>query len=351
MNEPIFTARGRYKLPSYLRVTLIYLFFSVLYTMLYSRFILEPARGTGRTVGLADVRAFLYVLISAAVLFAILYTTELRRRGEEARERQRAAQMAQADKLITLGTLVSGVAHEINNPLNFITLNIPLIKEFWQGARPILDAELERSGDFYLGRLKYSVLRERLDGMFDGIMEGTDRVRGIVTTLKDFARPDPSDMAQKVDVNEAVESAIRLLGPMISRKTDHFSFERDPATPCIVGSAQKIEQVAVNLIQNALEALPSKDAAVEAKVRHNPRGGRVTVEVRDGGSGIDPEILPRVTDPFFTTKRGAGGMGLGLAIVSQIVHDHDGSIAFESEPGRGTTVRLSFPVRAAEAAV
>ena len=337
--------RWHFSLPSYVRDSIIYVVFSVIYVSLYSHFILVPALGTGKTVGLADLRSIIYVLISAAIIFVILRTTELRRRHNDERERLRAAQMAQADKLITLGTLVSGVAHEINNPINFITLNLPLIREFWKGAKPILDAELERAGDFYLGRLKYSVFRERLDGMFEGIFEGTERVRGIVATLKEFARPDPSDISQAVDPNEALAGAVRLLRTPISRMTDHFSLDLDPSVPSIRGSSQKFGQVAINLIQNALEALPSRDAAVSVSSRYDQSSGRVLIEVADEGSGIDPDIFSRITDPFFTTKRGSGGMGLGLAIVSQIVHDHGGTITFDSNTGHGTRVLLAFPTQ------
>jgi signal transduction histidine kinase len=337
--------KGLFSFPSYVRGSIIYVAFSVLYASLYSRLILVPASGTGRTVGLADIRSFVYIFVSAVILFVILRTTELSRIKNEERERLRMVQMAQADKLITLGTLVSGVAHEINNPVNFITLNLPLIREFWQGAKPILDAELAGGGDFYLGRLKYSVFRERLDGMFEGIFEGTERVRGIVATLKEFARPDPSDMSQAVDPNDALAGAVRLLSSPIARATERFTLDLAPSIPSIKGSSQKLGQIAINLIQNALEALPSRDAAVSVSSRYDQRSGRVLIEVADEGSGIDPELLPRITDPFFTTKRGSGGMGLGLAIVSQIVHDHGGTIDFDSKPGHGTRVLLSFPAQ------
>jgi polar amino acid transport system substrate-binding protein len=345
MNQDQRPKRWRFSLPSYVRSSIIYAIFSALFADLYSRLILVPARGTGRAVGLADLRSGVYILVSTVILFLILRTTELRRRHNDERERLRVVQIAQADKLITLGTLVSGVAHEINNPINFVTLNLPLIREFWQGAKPILDSELERGGDFYLGRLKYSVFRERLDGMFEGIFEGIERVRGIVATLKDFARPEPSDLSQAVNPNEALAGAVRLLGSPIARATDHFSLDLDPSVPSITGSSQKIGQLAINLIQNALEALPSREAAISVSSRYDQRSGRVLIEVADEGSGIDPDLLPRITDPFFTTKRGSGGMGLGLAIVSQIVHDHGGSIDFDSSPGRGTRVHLTFPAR------
>lgn len=331
------------RLPLYVRVVLMYAFFSAAYILITSILIFEPAKGTGRTMNLANLRSFSYIAVTSIIIFILLRNSEIKQRRNEELEKIHIAQMAQADKLITLGTLVSGVAHEINNPINFITLNLPLIREFWQGAKPILEDEYARSGDYPVGRLKYSVFRERVDMMLDGIGEGAERIKGIVSTLKDFARPDPSDMTQRVDLNASVEAAARLLRPAISRSTERFVLELDPAVPPLVGSAQKLEQIAINLIQNALDSLPTNQAAVVVSTRHYPVRKAVAFEVRDEGSGIDPKILPRITDPFFTTKRGAGGMGLGLAIVSQIVHDHGGTMDFSSRPGAGTRVSIEFP--------
>ena len=177
------------------------------------------------------------------------------RKHVEELERMQLEKMAHADKMITLGTLVSGVAHEINNPTNFITLNTPILRESWQGTRPILDEYYHTEGDFTVGRFPYSALRERMDQLLDGVTEGAERIKRIVASLKDFARPDPSDMHQEVDLNQVIQNALTLLKNPIEKRTRNFSVNYDESIPTIIGSSQKLEQVIINLIQNSLEAL------------------------------------------------------------------------------------------------
>ncbi len=266
-----------------------------------------------------------------------------RKRYEEL-ERNRAEELYQTDKMITLGTLVSGVAHEINNPTNFITLNTPLLQEAWQGASAVLEEHYQTEGDFYVGRFKYSVMRERINQLFDGVFEGANRIKRIVASLKDFARPDPSDMNQQVNVNEVMRNAIALLKNPIEKRTRHFSVECDDAAPLLIGSAQKLEQVMINLIQNGLESLQSEDKAVSVRSKYEPENRQIIIEVRDEGGGIAPDVLPRIFDPFFTTKRNSGGTGLGLSISARIIKEHGGKMTFESELGKGTVARIVLPV-------
>jgi len=272
----------------------------------------------------------------------VLDITE-RKRMEEQESLQRE-QLAQADKMITLGTLVSGVAHEINNPTNFITLNTPILKEAWQGTRLILEDHYQKEGEFFVGRFKYSALREKLDLLFDGIAEGAERIKNIVLDLKNFARPDPSDMDQSVDVNRVIMNSVSLLRNSINKRTKHFTLELGTNLPLLKGSFQKLEQVVINLIQNAYEALPDNERAIEISSMHDPVKGSILIRIRDQGYGISEKILPRILDPFFTTKRTSGGVGLGLSITSRIVKDHDGTLVFDSIAGKGTTVTVTLPV-------
>jgi PAS domain S-box-containing protein len=264
----------------------------------------------------------------------------------EERERTHMEELAQADKMITLGTLVSGVAHEINNPTNFISLNTPLIREMWTGARPVLDAYHREKGEFFVGRYRYSLLRERMDELLDGVFEGAERIRQIVKSLKDFARPDPSTMEQQVDVNRVLANAVALLANVIKKSTSHFQVRYARSLPEITGSPQKLEQVLVNLITNALEALPDRDRGVQVATRYDRRRSVIVVQIRDQGRGIPPELLPRITDPFYTSRRREGGSGLGLSIAERIVRAHDGELSFSSQVGKGTTVRVLLKVDA-----
>lgn len=266
------------------------------------------------------------------------------RKHYEEKARVHIEELAHADKMITLGTLVSGVAHEINNPTNFITLNTPLLREMWVGARPVLDSYFNERGEFHVGRFKYSVLRERMDELLDGVTEGANRIMHIVKNLKDFSRPDPSDMNEKVNVNLSVENAVVLLANPIKKSTAHFQVKYSKHLPEVIGSAQKLEQVIINLIQNALEALPDKGKGVQVATHYDKIKGVIMLTIKDQGSGIPRELLPRITDPFFTSKRTKGGIGLGLSIAERILKSYSAELKFSSKVNRGTTVRVILKV-------
>ena len=145
-------------------------------------------------------------------------------------------------------------------------------------------------------------------------------------------------------MNEVVHKAVGLVSNLIKKSTDDFSVDYTPNPPVFKGNAQRIEQVVINLVMNACQALSDSDGAVRVRTGRDPDRSGVFVEVRDEGIGIPPEVMQQIKDPFFTTKRDAGGTGLGLAISDRIVRDHDGEMTFISEKGEGTTVRVHFPV-------
>jgi polar amino acid transport system substrate-binding protein len=174
--------------------------------------------------------------------------------------------------------------------------------------------------------------------------ESAGRIKRIVDDLKDFARLDGADLREPVDLNEAVRASVRLVGNAIKNATDHFTLDLAADLPPFVGSLQRIEQVVVNLIMNACQALPDKSKGITVTTGYDSFHGTCTVQVHDQGRGIPPEILPRIIDPFFTTKRESGGTGLGLSICMRIVKSYGGTLEFHSAPGAGTTVTLSLPV-------
>lgn len=266
---------------------------------------------------------------------------ERRHAEEELRSQQQ--QLVQADKMAALGVLVSGVAHEVNNPNGLILLNMPVVMEAFQDAQPILEEYYQKHGDFDFAGLRYSRMREALPRLMNQMLEGSRRVKGIVEDLKDFARQPVAEQLGNVDVNETVRAALRLLSNLIEKSTGHFSVEYGETLPQVRGASQRIEQVVVNLVMNACQALPSQDRGVALRTFYDAKEKRVVLEVRDEGVGIPAENLSRLTDPFFTTKRETGGTGLGLSISTGIVKEHNGILEFESTPGMGTTVRLILP--------
>ncbi|WP_245611383.1 transporter substrate-binding domain-containing protein [Solidesulfovibrio alcoholivorans] len=261
---------------------------------------------------------------------------------EKLRENQQ--QLVQADKMAALGVLVSGVAHEINNPNGLILLNVPILKKLNAEAMRVLDDVFEEKGDFPLGGGAYSRIRDKLPRIVDVVEESAQRIRRIVDDLRDFSRVAPASDHQAFDLGEAARKASRLVGSSIHKATSRFSLDLAPDLPPVWGSPTRIEQVAVNLLLNACQALDSPEAAIAVSTAVSDDGQSVVLTVADEGSGITPEDLPRITDPFFTTKRASGGTGLGLSVSAGIVQEHGGSLDFVSRPGSGTTARLRLPV-------
>jgi PAS domain S-box-containing protein len=266
-----------------------------------------------------------------------------RKRAQE-QERLHQEQLFQASKMVALGTLVSGVAHEINNPNNFIRLNTPTLQEAWESALPILEEYYTENGDFMIGGMKYTEMRGKIPVLFSGILNGSDRIMQIVEDLKNFVRKDVSEAKQSVDINAVLKSAISLILNMIKKSTDRFSVEYNRDLPSLIGNFQRLEQVFVNLIQNACQALKEPGKGIFVSTSYDEEMKSLLVKIRDEGIGISSENLSQITDPFYTTKHDLGGVGLGLSISSKIVEDHGGRMIFDSEIGKGTTVEIVLPV-------
>ena len=259
-------------------------------------------------------------------------------------------QLLQADKMATLGILVAGVAHEINNPNNFILLNSKMLKKVWKDIQGILQEYYENHGDFALAGMPYSKSYEKLSDLIDGLAKGSLRIQKIVQSLKGFARQDTGDTTQTIQLNNIVDAAIEIVRNLIKKSTHHFSLELAPVLPPISGNFQKLEQVIINLITNACQALDSVEKALTIKTYIIEDKNEVVLLVADEGSGISEEDLKHIVDPFFTTKRERGGTGLGLSIAYKIIQDHGGNMYFDSKPGKGTAVELHLPVETVEEA-
>ena len=238
--------------------------------------------------------------------------------------------LAQADRLAALGTLAAGVAHEINNPLTTSTLSLELLGRAVEKL-PVAEAT-----------------RTELRSLVTELQKGTDRVASIVRDLRTFARPEekvgPLDLRKVLLAAEGIARHATRYHATVVREGD--------ATPLVIGNEGRLEQVFVNLLVNAAQALPEGRRENEIRVRTFVAGdGRVAVEVRDNGAGIAPEHLPRLFDPFFTTKPVGLCTGLGLAISHGIVTRLGGTLEVESELGVGTTMRVLLPAAGGPAEV
>jgi len=266
---------------------------------------------------------------------------ERKRAAKEAKLQQQ--QLIQADKMATLGILASGVAHEINNPAGLILLNTPLLGKIYRVATDSLEKRFDEEGDFMIGGMPYSQIREEIPRMLDEMHDSAQRIKRIVNDLKDFARQENAELLETVEINDVVTASLRLVDTTIRKATTNFSVVYGRGLPKVRGNAQRIEQVLVNLIINSCQALPGSERGITVSTGFDSEQNEVWAEVADEGVGIAEADLKHVLDPFFTTKRGEGGTGLGLSVSDGIVKDHHGRLDFQSEPDSGTRVRMVLP--------
>jgi len=261
--------------------------------------------------------------------------------GKELKLRQR--QLVQADKMASLGVLVAGVAHEINNPNGLILLNLRQLQRAWVDIGPILEEHFIKHNDFLIGGLDYSEMRHDIPEMLVETKDRAERIKRIVNDLKDFARRDKLTVTRSIDLNEVAKMAIRLVENSLKKVTKRFSVDLEENLPHFMGSAQRIEQIVINLLVNACQILEKDDQGIILRTAFVKKTGEVILEVIDDGPGIDPKHLSMLTDPFFTTRREHGGTGLGLSVSAGIAEEHGGRIEFDSRLGIGTRARLILP--------
>jgi PAS domain S-box-containing protein len=268
--------------------------------------------------------------------------TDKRAAEEESELRRR--QLVEADKMVSLGVLSSEVAHEINNPNNFIMLNAPILRKAWEDISFILNKYSDECGDFLVSNVPYSEMSKEVPNLFDGIQEGSDRIRQIIKNMKSYARRDGSDMSRQVDMNVVVQAALRLLSTQIQKSAGSILTTFSEQLPPIKGSFQRMEQVIVNLVQNSCQSISGREGGISLKTSFDSVQNLVVVRIADEGVGIRPEHMAHISDPFFTTKSDVGGTGLGLSVCAAIVKEHNGSLDFDSAAGKGTRAYLSLPV-------
>jgi two-component system, NtrC family, sensor kinase len=273
----------------------------------YSESDLRVLRSIGEQAALALRNTQLYTQLQAHAL-------ELESRVEARTQALQSAQVQlnRAEKMAALGNLAAGVAHEVNNPLQPILLNLDMALDDVDAARPV-DREL----------LEYA-------------KADVQRIQRLIVRLLDFARPAHTDMLS-VNLNDVVQEVVQLIGKQFQHARVNLCLELH-STHHILGNADQLKQVLLNLSLNAMDAMPKGG---ELFISTTDRGQQVEVVVRDSGHGIPADQLPRIFDPFFTTK--ADGTGLGLSITYGIIEGHGGQIHVESEVGVFTRFTVLFP--------
>lgn len=286
----------------------------------------------------------IFLTLSGYIIWRAVKVKKGRQRAmEQARIREK--QLLQADKMSSLGVLVAGVAHEINNPATSLMLNAPNLKKAWQSFTPVLDDHFKEEPEKVVCAMPYYELKNRVDSMLKAIEDGAARIKKIISELKDFSRPVGTAMDDDVDINLLVEKSVDLLHTLLKKSTHSLTIQTMPELPSVRGNFQKLQQVVINLLVNAAQAVENKDQAITILTSLEPHSNHVSIEIKDDGPGVPPEDLQHLTDPFFTTKRDQGGTGLGLSISEKIVHDHQGVLEFQSTEPRGFSVKILLPLR------
>src|SRR2546430_12674339 len=246
-------------------------------------------------------------------------TAEMQRREQELRDKQE--QLVQAGKLATLGELTTGVAHELNNPLNNIGLSVG-------NAVDLIELAVTE--------------KEQIVGELDHAMQQFSNASEIISHLRTFGRAAPVSR-EPTSLRDAIERALSLMREQLRLRDIEVTVDLGAEDPVVVGNAIQLEQVFINLLTNARDAV-AESPRKQIRIAAAAGGGAVEVSLADSGHGIPPGLERRIFDPFFTTKEVGKGTGLGLSITYGIINEHGGTISVVSPPGEGATFLIPLPL-------
>ncbi len=280
---------------------------------------------------------------------------EIRAKNEElektlARIKEMHIQLVMSEKMASLGEITAGVAHEIKNPLNFITGTIEPLKRDISDLLEVLEkyesviADLDLQEAFYevdnfKSEIEFDFLLSEIHKLMEGISEGSNRTKEIVKSLGSFSRKGDDKFVMH-NIHEGIDSTLILLGNKIKNKiTIHKEYGDTPEIECL---PDRLNQVFMNILSNAIQAI---DENGEIFIKTKSEGSNVIIQIRDSGKGMTDEVQKRVFEPFYTTKGMGKGTGLGLSISYSIVEQHNGKIDISSEPSKGTEFIITLPVQ------
>lgn len=270
--------------------------------------------------------------------------TRLKKAIEERKKIQ--SQLVQSAKMASLGELVAGIAHEINNPLGFIYANLGNLKKFFKKIIGLIESydqvnlpeeakgEIEKKKE----EINYSYLKTRVIEMIDRSKTGADRMKGIINDMKTFSRLDAAKY-EDANINDAIDTTLNIL---VHEHKNRIEIKKDYANlPLIPCNIAKLNQVFMNLLVNACHAIKGKgEISIKTSVNGNEM---LTIEIGDSGSGMPEDVISQIFDPFYTTKPVGTGTGLGLSISHGVIKQHKGEISAKSKVGEGTTFTIKIP--------
>ena len=286
-------------------------------------------------------RASFAVIAVCSLLFIItgyaFYHYESLRRKSYTENIRMERLLVQSEKMAALGTMISGLAHEMNNPNNFISFNTPILKEYLQEIMPIVDDHARTNPRLEICDLPYPEFRADLIKLLGTIENGSHRINRIVSDLKEFSRKKDQVKKAWVDLNQVIDKAVTFSKGQVRKAIDQFVIHRSVTPRKAFVDPKAVEMILVNFLINAAEAADKTPSRIELTVRTDQA---MTIEVKDNGSGIKQEDRVRVFDPFFSTKSPSGSGGMGLYLCRTLADQMNASIEVESRFGKGSTFRL-----------
>jgi signal transduction histidine kinase len=263
---------------------------------------------------------------------------------DRTKQRLMERELIQSEKLASLGLLISGIVHEINNPNNFISFNMPILRDYLQEIMPVLDEHAARTPQYEVQGMPYAEFRADVMKLLENIEHGSVRINTTVAKLKEFARKKDEKGTRSILPTGVVERAVAICHTQIRKTVKTFDVQVEQDIPEMVSDPDAIEQPLINLLINAAQAADKPESFIRLRVRRGASGKEgLVLEVEDNGCGMDAKTVSRIFDPFFTTKEEGLGTGLGLYISKNLLESVGGSISVESEIGRGTTIRVVIP--------
>jgi signal transduction histidine kinase len=284
------------------------------------------------------------IIILGVFLWRAYFTVVKREHMFEVKLDEATKRLVQSEKLASLGELAAGVAHEINNPVGYVSSNLTTLQKYLAVYEKVLDAPEADSAEMAAlkKKLNYAFIRDDLQNLVKETQEGVGRVKAIIQDLKDYARTNVATNYVASDIQVGLKSTINIARNQLKNRADvRLALGNLPLVEC---APSQIDQVFLNLIVNAAQAMPEgKMGMIDIRTDCNDR--KVWIEVQDNGPGIPPDVMKKIFDPFFTTKDPGTGTGLGLSVSQNIIQQHGGKLEVSSTVGVGTTFKITLPIK------
>jgi PAS domain S-box-containing protein len=264
--------------------------------------------------------------------------------------KQAQREMYRADKMAALGQIVAGVAHEINNPNNFIFFNLPILRKYVEAIAPLLELRLAEEPELKILNMPYEVFLQDVFKLLENMEHGSARITSIVSDLKNYVRNDEGQERKPGQLGQAVQRVMTLVGKQVRKMVKRLDVEiAEEGLPPVEMNAGQIEQVLINLLINAGHAADKEASWVKVSARGAAGVGAqgwVELKVEDNGAGIPEANLEQIFEPFYTSKGREQGTGLGLSISHRIIEEHGGTIDVVSTVGEGSCFTVRLPCAA-----